>query len=110
MVVERERRSAAQRQPLPRLDPLRARSHTAKMNLSKDPIALLAYSELMISCQVNGCIEDLQESLVTTASDPVDEWANSMSEKARSLGWSSDSNGSVLCPKHSKNQLDKMPT
>lgn len=72
------------------------------MKALDDPIVAQAYSELMINCQREGCLEDYSESLNQPAEDPVEKWALDMAEKARLSGWSSNKDGVVLCPIHSK--------
>lgn len=67
-----------------------------------DPIVNQAYCELVISCQYDGCNEDYRYSLEQTATDPVEEWAKSIADKARSDGWTSSKKRLVLCPYHSK--------
>jgi len=71
------------------------------MKKLKDDIEIQAYLELMISCQIEECVEDFSESLEHPARDPVEEWAVEMARKARLIGWTSDKEGRVVCPKHS---------
>jgi hypothetical protein len=68
----------------------------------EDPIEIQAYTELMISCSVDGCIQDFHESLIDLAKDPVDDWAKTMAARARASGWVSDGAGRVLCPLHAQ--------
>ena len=70
--------------------------------LDDDPIMIQAYSELMISCQEEGCLESFAEALSQPASDPVEKWAEELSKKARLSGWATNDDGLVLCPVHSK--------
>lgn len=63
------------------------RKAEAMSKLDDDPIAIQEYSELMVSCQHEGCLEDFAESLSQPASDPVERWAEELSKKARLSGW-----------------------
>jgi hypothetical protein len=65
-----------------------------------DPIFDLAYTELLISCQADGCLIFFPETIKEPASDPVDIWAIRMAQYARESGWSSEASGKVLCPEH----------
>lgn len=65
-----------------------------------DPIAVVAFSELMISCQVSGCLNVFSKSVDVPATDPVNVWSESMAASAREMGWSAGSAGQVLCPIH----------
>jgi hypothetical protein len=65
-----------------------------------DPIFYLVYTELLISCQADGCSIFLPETIQKPASDPVDVWATTMAQFARASGWSSNASGKVLCPEH----------
>lgn len=71
------------------------------MSNAIDPIEELAYGELLISCQVEGCQNLFQNCLDEPATDPVEVWAKKMAQSARDIGWSSDFKGKVLCPLHS---------
>ncbi len=70
------------------------------MSKPEDAIETLAYSELLISCQVDGCTSVFQPTLDEPATDPVEEWAKEMTNRARKVGWSVSADGQVLCPKH----------
>ncbi|SOE06392.1 hypothetical protein SAMN05518800_7041 [Variovorax sp. YR752] len=72
------------------------------MSESSDPIANLAFAELLISCQVDGCPNVFKKSLEQPANDPVEEWSVAMALSARDEGWGVDSKGLVLCPMHAK--------
>ncbi|ANH68025.1 hypothetical protein [Mitsuaria sp. 7] len=65
-----------------------------------DAVANLAYCELLITCQVGGCRGLFQPTLDERATDPVEEWAATMAERARQAGWSVSVDGRVLCPGH----------
>ena len=70
------------------------------MTILSDPIADVAYTELLIACQVDGCPNVFQKSLEEPATDPVELWATAMAKLAREAGWSTDATGRVLCPTH----------
>lgn len=70
------------------------------MNMREDAMETLAYSELLITCQVDGCSNVFQPTLDEPATDPVEEWAKDMSDRARKAGWSVSNDGRVLCPIH----------
>jgi hypothetical protein len=72
------------------------------MKLLEDPIEIQAYTELMISCSIDGCVEDFQESLTNPAKEPVEAWAKIMAARARESGWASDGSGRILCPLHAQ--------
>lgn len=65
----------------------------------EDAIAIQAYTELMISCQIPGCTEDFDECFRSPAKDPVERWANEMADMARREGWGVD-DGRVVCSRH----------
>jgi hypothetical protein len=65
-----------------------------------DPIVDYAYTELLISCQTDGCLMFFPETIKEPADDPVDVWAIRMAQLARESGWSSEASGKVLCPEH----------
>jgi hypothetical protein len=60
----------------------------------------LAYTELLVRCKVNACLNLFEPSLDEPAKDPVDDWAQTMALRAMQDGWSADSEGRVLCPAH----------
>lgn len=70
------------------------------MNKPLDNMEVLAYSELLIACQANGCSNVFQPTLDQPATDPVEEWAKDMTSRARAAGWSVSPDGDVLCPLH----------
>ncbi|GKS77070.1 hypothetical protein AVME950_19260 [Acidovorax sp. SUPP950] len=70
------------------------------MTESNDPIANLAFTELIITCQADGCLNLFQKSLDEPATDPVEKWSVKMAGLARDAGWGSDAMGKVLCPVH----------
>lgn len=70
------------------------------MNKPEDAMETLAYSELLISCQMDGCSNVFQPALDEPATDPVEEWACHMTSRARRAGWSVGADGRVLCPRH----------
>lgn len=70
------------------------------MSKPEEAMETLAYSELLISCQVEGCGSVFQPTLDEPATDPVEEWAKGMANRAREAGWSESADGRVLCPKH----------
>jgi len=72
------------------------------MSASGDPIEALAFTELVIACQVDGCRNIFEKSLEQPATDPVHEWSCSMARSARVGGWSADPAGRVLCPVHAR--------
>lgn len=71
------------------------------MSKKIDHLENIAYCELLISCQYDGCHSILEKSIDEPATDPVEEWAKRMAVHAREMGWSSDCEGRVLCPIHS---------
>ncbi|GKT26109.1 hypothetical protein [Acidovorax sp. SUPP3334] len=75
------------------------------MNELNDPIESLAFAELIISCQVDGCLNIFQKSLDEPATDPVEKWSVKMSGLARAAGWASDPTGKVLCPIHANAEM-----
>ena len=85
---------------LPGLIPRRKGSSLQTMNQPEDAMETLAYSELLISCQVDGCSSVFQPTLDEPATDPVEEWACDMTNRARKAGWSISADGQVLCPTH----------
>ncbi|MCW3116491.1 MAG: hypothetical protein JWM28_573 [Chitinophagaceae bacterium] len=72
----------------------------------KDNIANQAYTELMISCQSKGCVEDFTASVEQCAREPIEEWALYMAAEARKAGWESNEKGKVFCPAHSPKILE----
>jgi hypothetical protein len=70
------------------------------MQTIKQSIQDLAYIEIIVSCQVKGCLELFEPSLDEPATDPVDDWAENMARRAIQAGWSADADGLVLCPSH----------
>ena len=70
------------------------------MTKLENAIETLAYSELLISCQVGGCSNVFQPTLDQPATDPVEEWANDMANRALEAGWSVSTDGRALCPTH----------
>jgi hypothetical protein len=60
----------------------------------------LAYTEILIKCKVKGCLNLFEPSLDEPATDPVDDWAEKMAQRAMQTGWSADTSGRVLCPSH----------
>lgn len=70
------------------------------MRESSDPIEALAFAELVIACQFDGCRNIFEKSLEQPATDPVHEWSIDMARSARENGWSADPAGRVLCPTH----------
>ena len=70
------------------------------MNNPLQAMETLAYSELLITCQMDGCNHVFQPTLNEPATDPVDDWAKRMTELARKAGWSVSVDGRVLCPIH----------
>jgi hypothetical protein len=67
-----------------------------------DPIAELAFAELLICCQVDGCPNVFEATLKERASDPVDDWADRMAKLAREAGWLAEESGRVVCPTHAR--------
>jgi len=67
-----------------------------------DPIEVLAYTELPVSCQQQGCVNLFDKSLEDPATDPVDLWSSTMATLARNAGWKVDSSNRVLCPEHAR--------
>lgn len=65
-----------------------------------DPIAILAYCELVLECQYSDCLEILSDSLNTPPLDPVEVWALEIAGIARKKGWVSRGE-TVFCPLHS---------
>ncbi|GKS91801.1 hypothetical protein [Acidovorax sp. SUPP2539] len=53
------------------------------MTESDDPIANLAFAELIITCQADGCFNLFQKSLDEPATDPVEKWSVKMAGLAR---------------------------
>ena len=72
------------------------------MSDSSDPLVNIAFTELLIACQVDGCPNVFKKSLEEPATDPVEEWSEAMARSARSEGWAVDSEGRVLCPVHAR--------
>lgn len=66
----------------------------------KQSIQDLAYTEIFVKCQVKGCLNLFEPSLDEPATEPVDDWAENMAQRAMQAGWSADANGCVLCPTH----------
>lgn len=66
----------------------------------KKSVQDLAYTELLVICKVRACLNLFEPSLDEPATDPVDDWAESMAERAIEAGWSADVDGRVLCPTH----------
>lgn len=66
----------------------------------KQSIQDLAYTELLIKCKVKGCLNLFEPSLDEPATDPVDDWAEKLAQRAIQAGWSADADGRVLCPSH----------
>ncbi|MDA8448048.1 hypothetical protein [Paracidovorax valerianellae] len=75
------------------------------MSELNDPIENLAFAELIISCQMDGCLNIFQKSLEEPATDPVEKWSAKMSGLARAAGWGSDRKGKVLCPIHANAEM-----
>ncbi len=61
-----------------------------------DAIREMAYIELMIYCEEEGCVEVFAKR--PTA--PEEEWAERFAREARDAGWATDAKGRVLCPEH----------
>jgi hypothetical protein len=78
----------------------RFKKHRLMRISAADPIVDYAYTELLISCQADGCLMFFPETIKEPASDPVDMWAKTMAQFARASGWSSNASGKVLCPEH----------
>jgi hypothetical protein len=72
------------------------------MSKTEDAIQSLAYAELLIACQIDGCGNVFQPTLTEPATDPVERWAERMANRARQVGWSVNGAGRVLCPIHSE--------
>lgn len=70
------------------------------MNEPDQVIETLAYSELLITCQADGCSHVFQPTLDEPATDPVEVWAKRMTGLARKAGWAVGIDGRVLCPIH----------
>jgi len=60
----------------------------------------LAYTEILVKCKVTACLSLFEPSLNEPATDPVDDWAEDMAQRAMQAGWSADAAGQVLCPSH----------
>ena len=69
--------------------------------LNDDPIAIQAFNELMISCEVSDSCEDFELCFEKPVSDPVEDWAVEMALAARKAGWYVDGEGRVVCPSYS---------
>jgi RES domain-containing protein len=68
----------------------------------QDPISELAYTDLMITCQIDGCANVFEASLREKPSDPVQDWADRMAKLARDAGWTAEDSGAVVCPTHAR--------
>jgi hypothetical protein len=71
---------------------------------AKEAIEELAYCECILSCQIDGCLNLLEEGLDERATDPVEVWATKMANVALGVGWSVGTSGKVLCPIHAADQ------
>lgn len=67
---------------------------------TRDAIWKQAFCELMISCQHPGCSQIFEPSLAEAATDPVEDWADSMTRRARGKGWKVGKTGAVECEGH----------
>jgi hypothetical protein len=56
--------------------------------------------ELLVTCSVEGRLSLFEPTLSEPATDPVDDWAEGMAQRAIQAGWSADPDGHVLCPAH----------
>lgn len=74
---------------------------TASMSTPRDPIAEIAYTELIIACEMTGCSSVFGPSLSDPATDPVEAWAGDMADRARQAGWTVGFDGKLKCPSHS---------
>jgi len=70
------------------------------MTEPRQAMEILAYSELLIACQANGCSHVFQPTIDEPATDPVEDWAKRMTDLAYEAGWSVSVDGRVLCPTH----------
>ena len=70
------------------------------MKKIKQALQDLAYTEILVKCKVKGCLNLFEPSLDEPATDPVDDWAEGMAQRALLAGWSADVNGQALCPIH----------
>lgn len=70
------------------------------MTFIDDSIVELAYTELLISCQTEGCLSIFEPTLSDPATDPIASWAFKKAKQARELGWSVGDDGRVKCPIH----------
>lgn len=70
------------------------------MSNIKQSIKDLAYTEILVNCKVKACLNLFEPSLDEPATDPVDDWAENMAQRALQAGWSADADGRVLCPGH----------
>lgn len=61
----------------------------------------MAFNELLISCQFDGCDIIYEPSILKPATDPVEAWAAEMAEGAIQSGWTVNESGAVFCKKHS---------
>jgi hypothetical protein len=75
------------------------------MSDHKNAIKMLAYSELLVSCQTTRCLNVFDKSMQEPATDLVDVWAEKMSKLAQEAGWRVGPDGLVQCPAHAHHVL-----
>jgi hypothetical protein len=65
-----------------------------------DRLNEIAYTELVIVCERDGCNDVFAPCLDDPATEPVEVWANMMGKRARTAGWTTSAEGRVVCPRH----------
>ena len=70
------------------------------MTFIDDSIVELAYTELLISCQTEGCLSIFEPTLSDPATEAIASWAFKKAKQASELGWSVGDDGRVKCPIH----------
>lgn len=67
------------------------------------------YIDVCVQCDKPGCtvvlIPEAEKIGNKESTDSVDAWALGVAEEAESLGWSTDVNNQILCPRHTHEAL-----
>jgi hypothetical protein len=69
------------------------------------------YVNVCVQCESPGCADILIPEAGKIgnkySADSVDAWAIGIAEEAESVGWSTDKNNQILCPRHTRAALSQ---